>query len=278
MNSEATTNQVFTGRKRRKQTAWTVRFADVVSARVIAFGGIGTIVSVSLVFISLFFVVAPLFYKATLGPESESESPWSSEAPLAVQVDEYETMGWALYRNGLLQVFGLHDGKILEEKQLLAADREITGVSETIGEGAVALGLDDGTVVFGQLGFKTTFYDEKDLPEETRDLKSGGISRWDAGIVQKTPQGQYRLQQLAVDMLSPVKVAEAAVRVLDHIPPSEGALGTKEYAVALYANGGDLKYCKASLKENAFTGATSLEVASTVLPFESVPPRFHSEF
>lgn len=272
MSSEAATKKVFTGRKRRKQTAWTVRLADVVSARVIAFGGIGTIVSVSLVFISLFFVVAPLFYHAKLGPESESATPWSSESPIAVQVDEYETMGWALYRNGLLQVFGWHDGEVLEEKRLLEEGREITGLSETIGESEVALGLDDGTVIFGQLGFKTTFYDEKDLPEENRDLKSGGISRWDAGIVQKTPQGQYRLQQLATALLPPVKVADAAVRVLDHIPPSDGALGTKEYAISLYADGGPLKYCKASLKENAFTGATSLEVDTTDLPFESNAP------
>lgn len=261
-----TKEKVFTGRKRRKQTVWTVRLADVVSARVIAFGGIGTIVSVSLVFISLFFVVAPLFYQASIGADSESSTPWTTNSPIAVQIDEYQTMGWALYSNGRLQVFALSNGEVLDERNLLSDGRTITGLSETIGDGSLAIGLDDGTVVFGDVGFETTFYDEKDLPESNRGLKSGGTSRWDAGIVQRTPQGQYRLQKVTTSLLKPVRVADSPVRVLDHIAPSDGSLGVKEYSVALYADGGSLRFCTASLKENAFTGAVSLEVDSTDLP------------
>lgn len=261
--------KVFTGRKRRKQTSWRVRFADTVSARVIAFGGIGTIVSVSLVFVSLFFVVAPLFYQATIGSETESAAPWQAESPVTVQIDEYETMGWALYRQGLLQVFSLRDGKVLEEIQLLEEGREVTGLSEEIDDGQVALGLDDGTIIFGEIEFKTTFYDEEDLPEGTREMQGSAVAKWDAGIIQRTPQGQYRLQEVVTSMLDPVKVADTAVRVLDHIPPSEGALGTKEYAVGLYADGGTLRFCTALQKENDFTGEVSLELKTTDLPMDA---------
>ena len=59
----------FTGRGRRKQTPWTVRSADVIAKWVITVGGIGTIVAVSVVFLFLFAVVAPLFWSATIEQE-----------------------------------------------------------------------------------------------------------------------------------------------------------------------------------------------------------------
>ena len=66
MAEERTRSRSFTGRPRRRHTSPLVRWTDRISRWVIAAGGIGTIVTVSLVCVFLVYVVMPLFGRASI--------------------------------------------------------------------------------------------------------------------------------------------------------------------------------------------------------------------
>jgi len=140
----------FTGRTRRKRTPWTVRASDAIARRVIAVGGIGTIVAVSTVFISLFFVVAPLFYPARIEPGRSQPTPWRDASPAYFAIDEYQTMAWAIYPNGSLHVFRLADGETIGTEDLTGGVAVGCVSSSRVGND-VGLGLADGTIRFGKL-------------------------------------------------------------------------------------------------------------------------------
>lgn len=56
----------FTGRRRQRVTRWTVALNNRLAHAIIAIGGIGTIVAVSLVCVFLVWVVVPLFLPANV--------------------------------------------------------------------------------------------------------------------------------------------------------------------------------------------------------------------
>lgn len=261
-------SQPYTGRARRKQTAWSVRAADVLSTRLITIGGIGTIVAVCMVFIFLFSVVAPLFSSAKTGTPEAYPAPWVTSGPVRVGVDEYQTMGWALYRCGLVQIFRLDTGETLERRQLFA-DKRLTAASFTVGADDVALGFDDGSVQFGKIGFSTKFFERGEMPEEIQALHVGGVASFQGGVVKRTPQGQYRLQSLVSQLGPAVRVSGGAVLLLDHVPVSTEGLGGNEYRFAFVSGDEKAHFCTLRAKENLLTGETTLQSDVVDLPIPS---------
>ncbi len=261
----------FTGRRREKHTHWSVAVSDRLAHAVITVGGIGTIVAVSLVFVFLAWVAFPLFFPpASLNSAAEYRHDMSraQRQPLGLAVDEYKSMGWALYDDGRLIVFRLANGKTVEEQQLVD-DKRITAASFSIGGDDIALGFDDGTVQFGTIGFETKFLSKQETPGTLTDLAVGGEAVLDKGIVQKTPQLQFRLQQVSAQLKPPVKLADAPIQLLDHVPfdLGEASFGGREYTCTAYSGDKELMYCRFREEENAFTGESSLEVDKRTIEF-----------
>src|SRR4051812_40090305 len=93
----------FTGRARRQKTSWKVKASDFAAGILIKVGGVGTIVAVMAVFFFLFWEAMPLFLSADVSLKSREATPWKDESPLQIGVDEYQTLGWALFSSGDLQ-------------------------------------------------------------------------------------------------------------------------------------------------------------------------------
>ena len=254
----------YAGRQREKQTHWSVVAGDRLAHALITVGGIGTIVAVSLVFVFLAWVAFPLFFPpATLSTDTEYEHAMLGEQQqlLGLAVDEYKTMGWALYDDGKLIVFRISNGDTIEEQQLTSGKR-ITAASFSIGGQDVVLGFDDGTIQLGTIGFETKFLSKQETPGTLSDLAVGGEAVLERGIVQRTPQLQFRLQQVAAQLKPPVALAAAAIQILDHVPfdLNAASFGAREYTCAAYTADEELLYCRITEEENQFTGQSSLEV------------------
>src|SRR5437868_9124566 len=73
----------FTGRARRLTNRWSVKASDLLARALITVGGIGTIVTVLLVFVFLLYVAIPLFLSTTLSQGETAPRPESQE-PLLV--------------------------------------------------------------------------------------------------------------------------------------------------------------------------------------------------
>ncbi len=270
--------QSFTGRTRNKRTRLSVRAADIISTRLITVGGIGTIIAVSMVFVFLLAVVAPLFTSASLKGTGQQPVTWDRDAgPLQLGIDEYRTIVWALLPDGELVISRLDTGEELE-RHTLVEGQAITAVSSTVGGNDLALGLDDGSVRVGRVRFETTFRETGDVPEELEELPTGDVATLEKGVVQRTPQGQFRLQQAVIDFQDPVPISNHPVQLLDHVAPDveDNPLASKEYQLAVLNDQQELFVVQLVEKENQFTGETKLEAKAATVALEKreQPPQF----
>ncbi|MEW4565007.1 ABC transporter permease subunit [Bremerella sp. JC770] len=282
----------FTGRKRRLKTHWSVRWSDILSEGVITVGGIGTIVAVCLVALVLVMEVIPLFRGASIQPLNIREAPWSSGEIVHLELNEYQTMGWLLTKDGTLQVLRLIPPapkddetesmsplafEVVQETKLVD-DGEITAISTSTGQTDFVLGMNDGTVRVGNVEFETTFVDPVEIKNWFVDQTSsvsgkqlahpGDTAIYKEGVVQMTPQGQYRAQVVDWEIGDPIQVSDSAIVLLDHLPQASArsSLGGKSTTFAALTGDDQLKLGVVREKKSLLSGKTKLDTKFYDLP------------
>ncbi|MBU0755950.1 MAG: ABC transporter permease subunit, partial [Planctomycetes bacterium] len=118
-------------------------------------------------------------------------------------------------------------GRPVLDKQLYLG-RKITACSFSLQRDSAALGFSDGSIALLSIGFETSYYEEKDVPQDLRDdllnKPKGSMSIWDERIFQITPEDQYRGQSLRVVEKSMVKVADHPIERVDLVERTGGPL------------------------------------------------------
>lgn len=255
-----------------RKTRTSVRVAEAVSRTLITIGGVGTILAVVLVFVFLVSVVVPLFFPADVKSSTRAivDEPW--ESPLHLEVDDYQTMAWALYPDGRLSVYRIATGEVLKESQLFE-DGTITALSSVVGSNLLGVGFEDGTVRLGEIAFKVRFLDPQSETESLGELEVGESVRLAEGLVTKTPAGQLRVQEVAAEFRDPISAGDHAVGLLAHAESPSGPVFTT------WDTSGALRLHKIREKRNMLTGKTTSEVRSLELeyeaPVESDPAHLH---
>ncbi|MEM8961597.1 MAG: ABC transporter permease subunit [Acidobacteriota bacterium] len=216
--------QSFTGRHRERTTKKSVLVADRVARGIITVGGIGTILAVLGVAVFLIYVVAPLFLPAKVDG-FRAFDPDAAGGALYVDVDEYRTLGWMLRGDGSVEVYRLDNGELRYREQVV---ENVTASSFLISGELAAFGLADGSVQLNEIGFDTEILNADSLPEEIvaelDDHDPGFLSNYENGIVEKTPQGQYRVQQLGIELVKKRQVATGPVVAIEHVIGPDGPL------------------------------------------------------
>lgn len=286
------TQPKFTGRKRRLKTHWSVRWSDILSEGVITIGGIGTIVAVCLVALVLVMEVVPLFRGASVKPLNIRDSPWRSGEIVHFELNEYQTMGWLLTKDGTLKVLRLippapKDAaaepmnplafEVVNETKLVD-EGEITAISTSTGQTDFVLGMNDGTVRVGSVEFKTTFVDPVEIKnwfvDQTNSVSGKQLSRpgdtaiYQEGVVQMTPQGQYRAQNIDWTLGDPITVSDSAIVLLDHLPQASArsSLSGKSTTFAALSADNQLKLGVVSEKKSLLSGKVKLDTKLYDLP------------
>ncbi len=274
----------FTGLTRRK-TSSKVRVIDRVARWVIAVGGIGTIVAVLLVCVFLVSVAIPLFRSARTDSERTIAAGKSDSPPLQMGVDEFRLLGWTLSVDGQLQGFKLHDGQPLGEPQAIRSEDNDQAAAMTCcavaidfkckksfedlpnGTAKVCMfGFADGSVRLGAIGYKTTFLDDSAVDPAIRALKVADEAlEFQGGMVQRTPTGQLRLQQL-VKMLDPrtPPVSDSPIEQIDFSLRVEGE-NAQPIFVARSANG-NITLNAVKKRLNLITDESTITVNSSSVP------------
>jgi phosphate transport system permease protein len=235
--------------------------ANRVAGVLITFGGIATIAAVSLVCVFLIWVVVPLFLPAKFDPAAEYTSPrtGSVSPPGQVQIDEYVTMGWSLNATGTVRVFRADTGALLGEFRPFG-DRAPTALSPVSSAGFVAAGFADGTIQYGQISFSAEYLEPEALPESMRRMEAGARAEHDGGMLEKTPEGQYRKQTLSADLEEPVTLeAGARIVLVDATRKSRGTI------LAALTSTGNLHIKEATSKRNLLTNQTTVTVRGGTL-------------
>ncbi len=265
MTDQDSSASSFTGRRRELRNRASVKWADRIAKHVIRLGGIGTIIAVTLVCVQLVVVVIPLtdfFYPASAGQGQAGKQPWDSK-PIQLGYDEYRSLAWALFPDGLVRVFRLDNGEQVDQHQIdLGGEVKITCVSVTR-NGDVALGLDNGGVCLGEARFKSSFPNPAGLPKTLTSLTDNACATYEKGILQRTGQGELRHLRLQVDIKEPVEIAEQKIELIDHV------IGTRGPIFATFSSGDRLRLNTVRSKENLLTGEITYKAQGAELPYES---------
>jgi phosphate transport system permease protein len=194
----------FTGIARRRKTDWKVLAADRAARSAITLGGLGTIFAVGLVCVFLVWVVIPLFLPSHVARAGAAELAGAPQSrPVLARIDDYQVLGWTLLEDGSVDLFRADSGKLLQRAEPPGGERP-SAMAYLPGEGLVVLGYADGKARFGRLGYAVSFLDPTpDLPPAVRDLKEGSVAEHAGGLVERTPEGQLRLQTLRYDAEEP---------------------------------------------------------------------------
>lgn len=215
--------KTLTGRVRRRKTTLRVKVSEVLARIFITAAGLGTILAIVTVCFFLVSVVLPLFQPGRVeeGPHFQVDAALRGAAPVRTDTDEYGVVGWNYYADGRLVVFRMADGRVLKTVDLFEGAAP-TCQSFLLRGGDAIFGFADGTIRLASISFTTRFLDFSDVEPRHRQLKVGESMDLGGGVVELTPLGQFRLQEVAVTVGDPVKLSDAALRRVDLIRLSSG--------------------------------------------------------
>ena len=268
-----TEKKTFTGRSGRHSTRWSVRMADRISSVVITVGGVGTIVAVTFVFVVLVWVVFPLFQRASLESFQSATIPFNDRQPLHIRVDEYNALVCAIYSDGQVEAYRTDNGEKVWSKDLVAGDTKVMSGSFHETSNEFALSLDDGTLRLGTIGFKTSFLNPEDVDEDVKKAADTelALATVENGVVQLTPQGQFRKQTVAIELGEPLKFVGKPLTSLQHTARTRG------FAVTGLTQDGELHWATIRSQKNILTQKTTYKVSAKQLELPddiSTPPDY----
>lgn len=251
--------------RRSRQTRWSVRLAEALARTLISIGGIVTILAVGLICVFLVWVVVPLFQGADVAAgASLPPGPMArANSPLHTRVDEYQRLAWSLYANGELDVVRLDTGEHLTTRALFEG-REPSAWAFDDDHGRAAFGFADGQVQLGSIGFASRFVAETDANEVSRALAVGERATFEEGVIERTPEGQLRIQAISIQFETPLRLSAsgAAIELLDLSTMPGGPV-----LCALDASG-ELTINSVRTTQNLLTGEETTTLASGRLPFQ----------
>ncbi len=241
--------------RRARTTRPGVRRADRIARLLISAGGIGTIVAVSILCVFLVWVVVPLF-REPLSAELAVGVPaldLEASAGAGLGLDEYGSIGWCATRSGEVRAFGIENGRELERVRP-CGEQPPCAAAISSADGGLVFGFQDGSARMGSVRFATSYFGREELPPELGALASGERAHLGRGVVEHTPSGSFRLQELSVSMQAPVDVgAGRPLRLVDGIESSTGPI------LASLAEDDVLRLLHGTRATNLLTGTETFE-------------------
>ena len=132
---------------------------DFLARHSIAFGGLGVIFAIVLIFFYLFYVVYPLFIPASAESQSGYPVPGAQGPSMYLAIDELNQMAVRYGWDGEVLFFQVKDGSLVERIKL-PFDR-ITAFAEGIpGSSLTLLGLENGRGLIVKHGFEVSYPDD----------------------------------------------------------------------------------------------------------------------
>ena len=269
---QAGEERVFTGRRRSRRTRHAVLWADRGARVFITLGGLGTILAVFLVCVFLVWVVIPLFKSATIETRDRVVLPARDGGgdPVHLAVDEYLNAAWLVTEQGRLISYRIDTGEELVNRALFEGRRPVAW-SFALRDGHVAFALDDSTVQLGTIDFETLFVPADEVTPDLRNLPVGQIANFRDGVVERTPEGQFRLQTLVAKLEEPIAIdGEAGIAMIDLSVSSRGSI------FAILTKAGELRLAQVTQRKNLMTGkiTTRLREGRMQVEFPNGQPPF----
>ncbi|MHC4940708.1 MAG: ABC transporter permease subunit [Planctomycetota bacterium] len=252
----------FTGHRRQRKTPKSVARAERTAQVLIYAGGFGTIVAIGLIFFFLVSVVTPLFGGADAGQERVVAKAQAAGL-IGTGCDEYRTITWTLFEDGTLQTRQFRTGEEIATEKLLG-DSKPTAFKSTPDGSRWIFGFADGTIRLLNIAFEIGFKELPEVSEEVAALEVGaqGVFGED-GMVEKTPERQFRTVRLVPEVGAPVKTTKGSILAVDlSFPPSGRAL-------AALSQDAELVVATIDKRLNMMTGEEEERAKTRPLPYSA---------
>ncbi|MEX0866925.1 MAG: ABC transporter permease subunit [Pirellulales bacterium] len=251
--------------RRQRKSRKSVLIVDRLAQFLITIGGIGTIVAVSSVCVFLVLVVIPLFQSSHLTRDLDqplSTAQASADRKVVVGgVDEYLTMAWLATDDGLLRTYRPESGEELAEVRLFDAEKELTACVYDPREDYLGLAFADSTIQLGKIDFTTRFVPLHDIPADLQDLPPGQRAAFQDGVMERTNEGQFRLQTLRVELDDPVELEGGAIAARLDV-----SISSSDTVVAMLTRDSELRVAKVRKRKNLLTGKETSTLTEGKLP------------
>ena len=264
-----TTDRTYSGRRRRRSTTPAVKAANVMARVVITIGGLSTILAVTVVCVFLVAVVVPMFLPPAVEPAADGRAAvsWQGDAR-HLEINEYRTMGWIMDASGEVHLLNLEAGEPLGQYRPFG-ERTPTAMAFSIRDGHVAAGFQDGSVQYGTVDFATTYLDADQVTADVRESAAQRPTPHDGGMLELTPEGQYRLQTLRLQFEQPSMLESGTpIRLVDVSFKNSGPI------LAAFSDSGRLHIAEVSRTRNLLTGKVSVQLFGGSM---QVPPSADGE-
>ena len=254
------------GPRTTKRSVYTV---ERLASSIITVGGLGTIVSVSLIFFYLLWVVAPLFR----GVRSEDAGRFAVasaqrlDSGFTVQsgVDDDRLLAWFLEQDGTVEGRRLDTGEVLDTVHLFEGGEPPRAVSFRPGDERALFGFADGSLRWAEIGFRARLLsedEERQLPHALRALEVGKAARFGpTAMVLRTRAGPIRATDLVASPGEELDTGRSSsVSLVAHTVNNDGPL-----VLALFDDG-VLEAYRFRERENMLTGEVTRERSAARLP------------
>ena len=256
----------FSGRTRQRKTKPSVLIANKVAATVITIGGISTVLAVTLVCVFLVSVVVPVFFPPEVEGPFEASTGFAvepEELPLhRFELNEYQTLAVRVTQSGMLEVFHLRDGQSVSRERLFGERKPL---NMRFVDNAFVGGFADGTVQTGSLTFETTYVLPENIPDDLKERLKEGSQVFEEGVVELTPENQYRKQSVSVELKDPALLEEGA-----EITKVDLSMKLDSPIIAAVSSTGTLHLKEVDIRTNMLTGKTSVTLYGGSLRMEEM--------
>jgi len=240
---------------------------DRIVGAVIRGGGMSVILAVLGICVFLVLVVIPLFGGAELGEERSFSlgAPPEGAQWIHAELNEYGIAAFALASDGTLAVYDVRGGVEVERRSLLPEDGgTISAHARDPITGALALGLPDGSLLTGAVGFEVEFFGADRMPEEAAALALGIGCAYRGGVIERIAPELARWSRVNSAMRAAVPTgSEAPIVQLDYV------VSGNDERLAYLKSDGALAFSRVATIENMMTGEIEAELSENEIPYEA---------
>ncbi|GAK57180.1 ABC transporter, inner membrane subunit [Candidatus Vecturithrix granuli] len=251
--------------QRKKQVSRKVLIADWFADRIITIGGVLVILAVLGILVFLVRETFPLFQSGEMTKTSSYTVEIPAEQVLTLTMDEYKTLAFTLFANGISSLHHAATGVKLTPPPLGFQGKTITAVASSIDQTHLGIGFADGTVQFAEMQIVTEIVPADRLPQHLQQIderdSTDGIA-----VYSRIPGNQFRKIHYDIHVDDPVEATNngAAIAALDYRVSGKAERQLKAFVVV--DQEGNITLNLAKSKMNLMTGKPSVTIEHIPLP------------
>ncbi|WP_209426908.1 ABC transporter permease subunit [Pararhodobacter sp. SW119] len=255
-------------RLRSLDTKRSVIWGERIAGAVITVGGLMVIFAVLGIMVFLFRVVMPLMDGGEMLGNTRYQLDTQQDV-IWVNGDEFQTLGIAVAAEGRVITYHVPTGTEISRDQFDFNGANVTAVSGTLSRDQVALGFDDGTVRFAELGFATSTTARRNLPDGLTQLDDRDLMG-DGRIFTEVGTGDFRTLSSVIDLGEADAISDQPIIAVDYRVGGTRERPTLAFATVDATN--QVRVSRSRIQVNMMTNERTVTTTTSDLPSLNLAP------